>query len=162
MDSKVTSEFQAKLDKNHYAVKDLILLKVPLALPYVDGSVNFEKTDGTIVIKGIIYQYVKKRIYKDTLEVLCLPNYARTAIQKARDQITKMAYDFDNLNNSKKPVSPLSHKIKHSSLDFTNDHLNPNNYNWDFDRLRYNSLIVPSLVSILLQGIDHPPEGRIA
>jgi len=159
LENRVSSEFQAQLDQDHYSEGDLIRIKVPLTIPYVSGSLNFEKTEGSIEIKGISYQYVKKRIYRDTLEVLCLPNNAKTALIRARNHFNKLASDFDSQTSSKKPVSPLSHKIKLSGFDFTNDHIIYSSLKDLSSTGRYYSFGFLSSSSILLKAIDQPPEA---
>src|ERR1019366_10094 len=90
-ENRADYEMQAKLDINNYAESDLISIKVPLSLPYGPNSKNFEKVEGNIEIKGVSYQYVKRRFYNDTLELLCIPNTAKTTIKNAKDEFSKMA-----------------------------------------------------------------------
>ena len=72
------------LDNDAYAEEDLITIKTPISLPYYSNSETFERVDGTIEIRGTEYQYVKRRIYKDSLELLCLPNVAKQQLQAVK------------------------------------------------------------------------------
>ena len=121
-ENKASVEMQAQLDVNNYAEADLISIKVPVSLPYGPNSQNFEKVEGNIDIHGVNYQYVKRRIYNDTLELMCIPNTEKTTIKNARDEFSKLANDFVNLSTSKKTSDNHSHSIKFSVQDFTGDH----------------------------------------
>lgn len=159
MVNKVSEDFQIQVDQNHYSEGELLHFKVPLSIPYVSGSLDFAKAQGSIELNGITYQYVKKRIYRDTLEVLCLPNHAQTALRIARDQIYKLSSDFINLHNSKNPVSPLSHKIKLSIQDYTLNHFYSLGIIYStFSSKYYSFSFLPSHF-VLLRGIDQPPEA---
>ncbi|MDR0792313.1 MAG: hypothetical protein LBE82_03320 [Chitinophagaceae bacterium] len=119
LSDKYESELQAKLDMNDYNASDLISIKVPLSVPYGPNSPTFEKIEGSIEIDGISYQYVERRFYQDSLEVLCIPNRAKTNIRNARDAFAQLANDFINFSSKKNPVQ---HKaVKYSVDDFTND-----------------------------------------
>ena len=66
---------EASLDQNNYDESALISFKIPLtSLSYYNSTPGYERVNGQIDISGVRYQYVKRRIYGDTLEVLCLPN----------------------------------------------------------------------------------------
>ena len=84
---------EKKLDKREYSDEELISIKTKLNLPYYTGSRDFERSYGSININGVAYQYVKQRVYNDTLELLCLPNTAKTKLQEAKNEITKSSAD---------------------------------------------------------------------
>ena len=113
---------QAQLDQDKYTEADLVSIKVPLHLPYGPNSQNFERVEGNIDIHGISYQYVKRRIYNDTLELMCISNTAKTSIKNARDEFGKLANDFVNFSSTKKTTGTHSHNVKFSVQDFTSDH----------------------------------------
>ena len=70
-------QLEAKLDKNDYKEDDLIEIRVPVNLPYQLNWTSFERFDGEIDVDGIHYKYVKRKIYNDSLILLCLPNQAK-------------------------------------------------------------------------------------
>jgi hypothetical protein len=84
---------EKKLDHREYSDDELLSIKTGLNLPYYSSSPEFERTYGSITINGLVYEYVKKRVYNDTLELLCLPNAAKTALQDVRNALTKSAAD---------------------------------------------------------------------
>lgn len=84
---------EARIDENKYSDTDLISIKVSLNLPYYTGSAEFERAYGSIKIDGVDYEYVKRRVYADTLEVMCLPNHQKTKLTTVSNEITKAVAD---------------------------------------------------------------------
>lgn len=87
------------IDRNNYSDHDLISIKTKLNLPYYSSSIEYERTFGSITINGKDYEYVKRRVYKDTLELLCLPNYSKTVLQSISNEITKSSAEGQSANN---------------------------------------------------------------
>ena len=88
MQSQTDACLEEKVDNKRYDEKDLISIKTKLDLPYYTSSPQFERAYGSITINGTSYQYVKRRVYKDTLELLCLPNQAKTKMQSLKNEMT--------------------------------------------------------------------------
>lgn len=158
-ENRASNEMQAQLDIDNYSDVELISIKVPLSIPYGPNSQNFEKVEGNIDINGINYQYVKRRFYKDTLELMCIPNTATTNIKNAREEFSKLANDFVNLSTSKKLPNSHNHSVKYSIQDFTSDHY------FDIHQVLLSINPIHSLSAypencfIYLQKLDKPPEA---
>ena len=88
MQSQTDACLEEKVDNKRYDEKDLISIKTKLDLPYYTSSPQFERAYGSITINGTSYQYVKRRVYNDTLELLCLPNQAKTNMQSIKNELT--------------------------------------------------------------------------
>jgi hypothetical protein len=84
---------ERKVDKNEYDHGQLISIKIKLDLPYYSSSPEYQRAYGAVNLNGTSYQYVKRRVYKDTLELLCLPNDAKTKIQSVKNEFTKALAD---------------------------------------------------------------------
>jgi hypothetical protein len=93
---------EASLDKQDYNDADLITIKVPLSLPYVNNQQNFERIDGEITINGKILKYVKRKIADGNLILLCLPDHNKMRIESAKDEFFKYANDLVQNNQSQK------------------------------------------------------------
>lgn len=106
-DTKLT----AKIDKEDYTDADLISIKTALSLPYHNNSQEFERVDGAIEINGIACNYVKRRVYNDTLEVLCLPNTVKQKLQNAKSDFFKIANDLQRPEGSKKQASIIKNVL---------------------------------------------------
>jgi hypothetical protein len=120
-----------KVDKNQYTDDELISIKTTLHLPYYTSSSGFERVYGSVTINGIDYEYVKRRVYNDTLELLCLPNAAKTVLKTLSNNIAKVSASEQCTTPSKKgsitlkinfPVFCQSIKsTTEASVDFTKE-----------------------------------------
>lgn len=84
---------EQKLDQSRFSEDELLSIKTKLNLPYYTGSARFERTYGTVSLHGVVYTYVKQRVYNDTLELLCLPDAVKTKLQSAKNEFSKSAAD---------------------------------------------------------------------
>ena len=107
---------EASLDQNNYDESALISFKVPLtSLAYYNSSAGFERVNGQIEIAGVSYQYVKRRIFKDSLEVVCIPNMASMKLQTAKNDFFRQINDLQQQNQGKKSNT---HPVNNSSKDY--------------------------------------------
>jgi len=94
---------EARLDSNNYTAEELISVKAPATLlPYYNGSKLFERVDGQVKINGVICNYVKRRLYNDTIEFMCIPNNSLTKLIKAGDDYFKLVNDIQHSGQNKK------------------------------------------------------------
>jgi hypothetical protein len=107
MVSQEENMLQARLDKDQYNEEDLISLKTPLNLPYYTSSFSFEKAYGSVELDGKVYQYVKRRVYNDTLELLCLPDYTKTKLRSAKTEYFKLSLENTTSHQNKKNTNVL-------------------------------------------------------
>lgn len=113
---KAEKNLVARLDRNDYTDDQLISIKVPLTtVDYYNSSTTFERVDGQIELNGVHYNYVKRRIYKGCLELLCIPNTTATTLQKAKNEFFKQVNDLQQQNQGKKNSTP----VKNLSKDYT-------------------------------------------
>jgi hypothetical protein len=122
-------DLEARLDDNNYDESQLISIKVPSThLTYYNSSDKFERVDGRIEIGGVQYKYVKRRLFNDSVEVLCIPNQTGMNIQTAKNDFYKLVNDLQHngqgkntgshSGNAKSPFSEcyttIDHFIMHS------------------------------------------------
>lgn len=119
------TKLEARLDNNDYDESQLIELRVPINLPYHNDWKGFERYNGEIEINGIHYKYVKRKIEKGDLVLLCLPNNEKKLLQSARDNFFKLVNDLQQNNSGKK--SPNSNSFSFKSL-FTDYQQEKNNW----------------------------------
>lgn len=105
---------EQKLDKDEYSSEELVSIKTVLHLPYYASSPEFERAYGSVDINGVVYEYVKKRVYNDTLELLCLPNTARTKLNTIRKDIIESSAD----NHASLPLKKGATTLKISLPDY--------------------------------------------
>jgi hypothetical protein len=101
----------ARIDKEEYNDAELVTLTVPLSMPYLQDSKDFESKDGEITINGKVYHYVKQKISQGNLVLLCLPDDRKTHLQNAKDDFFRLANELQS-NTSSKQSGENSHIIK--------------------------------------------------
>lgn len=88
------SQLVKQLDNNKYDDKDLVEVKVPLNMPYINNTKSYERVDGQLEHNGVHYNYVKRKIANDTLYVLCIPNVSKTQLYSAKAAYSKEVNDI--------------------------------------------------------------------
>lgn len=130
VEEQAMQRFEQQLDDDNYNSQHLITFKLPVQnLPYYTNSQEYQRQEGEIEINGVTYNYVKRRIYNDSLEVVCIPNTEVTRLRTARNDFFKRCADLENALKSKKAVaafkffSPGNYREKKASagLLFYND-----------------------------------------
>lgn len=110
--------FVTSLDKNDYNDADLVTIKVPLSLPYLNNQQNFERVDGEITLNGKILKYAKRKIADGNLILLCLPDNNKMRIKSAKDEFFKYANDLVQNSQSKKSGNTKSGVFKNRLLEY--------------------------------------------
>lgn len=86
METRAEAQLQTQLDDNNYQETELVSIKVPIThLSYYQNTSTFESINGKIEVGGIQYRYVKRRIYNDSLEVLCIPDAAAMQLKAVKN-----------------------------------------------------------------------------
>jgi hypothetical protein len=141
-----------RLDRDGYSDAELSEIKVALGLPYLTYRKSYERVDGEIVINGVHYNYVKRKISNDTLYLQCLPNFTKT---KLSDAETKYANEAGNNSPDSK-----SNNIKKSSISNEYSQQLPN-YELAFPVIKEKNqyhIHTSMLINTILQIHIKPPE----
>ena len=118
---RADARLEARLDKNEYDESQLLSVKIPTpttlaySLSNYDGAAGFQRVNGQIDIGGVRYQYVKRRIYGDSLEVLCIPNMTSMKLRTASSDFFRQVNDLQQQNQGKKSSN---HSTKDNSKDY--------------------------------------------
>jgi hypothetical protein len=92
---RTKSELEARLDSKDYDDAQLISVKVPMThLSYYNTSPEFERVNGSVEIGGVQYKYVKRRLYNDSLELLCLRDQGAMKLRSCSNDFYRMANDL--------------------------------------------------------------------
>jgi hypothetical protein len=123
MEDQAKLQLELKLDETNYDETQLLSIKVPASnLAYYTNSSLFERVDGQIEIEGIQYKYVKRRLYRDSLELLCIPDQAAMRLQEAKYNFFQLVNDLlHNGQGKKSGLHPTSLQDSISDCDLTND-----------------------------------------
>lgn len=101
--------------------KRLISIKIPINLPYQTDWREFESVDGEMSYKGRTYKYVKRKVMRDSIILLCIDHKEKSQIEKTSSDYFKKVNDLAS-DNQKKPV------LKQAKSDYyqeTKDLFNP-------------------------------------
>jgi hypothetical protein len=94
------------VSNNDYDESRLVSIKIPVSyLLYYSIPKTFEKVDGQVEIQGSEYRYVKRRIYNDSLELLCIPNPALMKLKAASNEIFRFVNDLYHEGSDKQENS---------------------------------------------------------
>jgi hypothetical protein len=162
LETKADSRLEASIDREQYNEADLVSIKVAANLPYYTTythSANFERVDGEVVIKGVSYKYVKRRLYNDSLELLCIRNTEKAGLQNAKDQFFRLANDLANDNSSTSKKAGHTNITKFSVPDFTDDHGFVWQYKTGSSVTTWNQEIFAAVKSAFLDRLDKPPQA---
>jgi hypothetical protein len=113
----------ARIDDSRYDERLLREIRVPVNLPYQIDWPDFEPYSGDIEIGGVHYSYVKRRLVRDTMVLLVLPNTDRMRVTHARETFYALVNDLERLSEDgpvtpppAKPVKPFSSEYPASDL----------------------------------------------
>ena len=105
-----------KLDNDEYSDDQLIEMKVPLPMPYQTNWASFERYNGEIQIEGVHYNYVKRKVWNDTLILLCIPNHDKMQLNSAKEQFFSLVNDLDQ--KGKDMPAPKANIVKSITTDY--------------------------------------------
>lgn len=95
--------FTATLDRGNYTDDELITVKIPINLPYQTNWKNFERIDGEITMpNGDVYKYVKRKIYNDTMILLCIQHDVKTRLEQKANEFFGKTNDLPGNETNKK------------------------------------------------------------
>jgi hypothetical protein len=103
LETRANHQLESQLDNNSYDESQLISIKIPSThLSYYNSSTQFERVDGQIEIGGVQYKYVKRRLFNDSLELLCIPNHTAMQLRQTKDDFFKLVNDIQQHNGQDK------------------------------------------------------------
>jgi hypothetical protein len=112
-----TTYMEEKIVKEDFNPEDLVSFRFSAKkLPYYTNSKEFEIANGEVEVNGVIMTYVKKRIFHDSVEYVCLANVAKTNLRTAKDDFFKLVNDLQNTTGKTTP-KPITKNIKPFSFD---------------------------------------------
>ena len=97
-----------RLDADVYSSEDVVVLSVPVSLPYPIYDDGYERADGEVEYNGEFYHLVKQKIENDTLFMVCVKDHHQKHLQVTMDEYTNLA---NNLPSSTKHTMDLLGKL---------------------------------------------------
>jgi hypothetical protein len=141
-----------KLDLDNFDRSEMVVVKIPISIPYATESEAFERVDGLFEHKGEFYRKVKQRLLQDTLHIICVKDKDRSHINNAWEKYV-MTFT-DNHADSQSSSKVLYNFIKdYLSRSFSILQISRG---WDFE-IKHRTIIIFS-ISEFFPSIIHPPE----
>ncbi|AYL97615.1 hypothetical protein [Mucilaginibacter celer] len=78
LEHKTQQFFVDQTAKGFYNVKDLTEITIPLNMPYIHDWTRFERVSGQVQFQNINYNFVKMRLTRTAVHLMCVPNYDTT------------------------------------------------------------------------------------
>ena len=72
--------FNEQISQSRYKIDDLVEVKVPVEMPTIQDWKEYTYVSGQIRLKSGSYNYVKIKMTRDTIFLMCIPNYRETKL----------------------------------------------------------------------------------
>jgi hypothetical protein len=156
----ITNTMEDKIIKEDFSTADLVSFRFSAKkLPYYTNSKQYEIANGEIEVNGVTMTYVKKRIFHDSIEYVCLVNIAKTNLRTAKDDFFKLVNDLQN-TTGKTTSKPITKNIKPFSFDGLSFSVNTSNNLIAKQAYAFNFCYKnPFLANPFLQIPQQPPEA---
>jgi len=149
------ANLEQHLDENNYDESGLITITVPLVnISYYNNSTQFERVDGQVEINGVQYKYVKRRLYNDSVELICIPNQKAMNLCSIKNEFFKLVNDIQHKENKKNSPS-FSKNVLNDYLIFHHSFEWNHMLSYSFD---WRSLPDESMSSHFSPVVENPPE----
>jgi glutamate racemase len=119
LEKEASQELTASIETKNFDESNLIEIKTELNMPYVSDK-DYENAYGETVIKGVHYQYVKRKIENNVLYLMCLSNDAKTVLAETKNNVEKNNAEAGNTNSKHK--SPVQKILKSTQIEYIQNH----------------------------------------
>jgi hypothetical protein len=109
--SLADSRINARIESLDESDTNLFTVKIPIRLPYHTDWDDFESVEGEMSYKNTTYRYVKRKVQRDTLILLCIEHREKSIIEKT-------SHDYSQKLNDVLPDSSKKQDIKQAKDDF--------------------------------------------
>ena len=72
--------FEEQISKDKYKLDDLVEVKLPMKMPCIQDWKSFSPINGQVHLENGSYNYVKLKMTRDTIFLMCIPNYKTTTL----------------------------------------------------------------------------------
>ena len=83
------SRIQARIESLNESEENLFTVKIPIRLPYHTDWKEFESVEGEMTYNNSTYRYVKRKVLRDTLILLCIEHREKSIIERNSDDFAK-------------------------------------------------------------------------
>lgn len=140
---------EKSFDTFNKADDNLIELKIPINNAYQIANISYERYDGQIEYNKILYKYVYRKVYNDTVYLKCIPDHKRMQLENEKEEI--LGHTGENIQD-KKDNNSHHHLVKNVLSDYEIN--GPAYLNFYSDN---NCLFSSNSIDVLLKGnISNP------
>lgn len=112
--SQAKADLLHRLDADAYSSEEVVVLTLPVSLPYPIHDPNYKRADGEIEFHGEFYQLVKQKVENDTLFMVCVKDHHQKRLNETVNEYTNLT---NNLSTATKHTMDLFGKL---FKDYTN------------------------------------------
>jgi hypothetical protein len=91
--SKAKKDLLHRLDADNYSSEELIVISIPISLPYPLQQQGYERVNGEFEFNGEYYNLVKQRLENDTLFMVCIKD-------KTQKKLVTVLNEYSNYANN--------------------------------------------------------------
>jgi len=155
MENQARKDLLQRLDASDYSEKDLMVLTIPMSLPYPMIQNTYERVNGEFIHGGKTYKLVKQKIENDTVFIVCIHDKKASKIASALSDYSKIANDVPT--DSQQALNLLAKLYKdYNTSEFTLMYKS----RFLFERTYY-ATNTPSIVDQSVRVDSPPPENTI-
>jgi hypothetical protein len=135
-----------------YEASHAVVIKIPVAVPYMADQTDFERVDGKFEHRGEFYRLVKQKYAQDTLTVICIKDQENKRIHNAlSNYLANFTAESAGLpgNDIQVPITFIKDYVQHQ-LILTKSHC------WQADLIQ--AFADNDLFPTYTASIIHPPE----
>lgn len=99
-----------RLDAGQYQRNEIILLKIPIALPYPIQQQGFERIEGNFDHNGEVFKLVKQKLENDTLYISCIRDHRVEQLESSLSEYVTLTHALPG--TTKKAMNFLSKLVK--------------------------------------------------
>jgi hypothetical protein len=115
LEKKASQVLTASIETKSFDESNLIEIKTDLNMPYIADK-EYETAYGETVIKGVHYQYVKRKIENNVMYLMCLPNEEKIILAETKSNVEKN--NAETGNSTSKHKSPVQKILKSIQTEY--------------------------------------------
>jgi hypothetical protein len=155
LERQAVSSLESSLNNQKFDESKLISFKIPAKyISFYSNATHFERIDGQIEIDGIQYSYVKRRLFNDSIEVLCIANDKSTQLIKSNCEFFKLVNDIQHTGQEKKSGSNKNFTV--DDYQVTDLWVMNNLFYKEVNPSSFYLITTPSFVAL---SVDKPPDN---
>jgi hypothetical protein len=96
---KAKKDLLGRLDADNYSSEDVIVISLPMSLPYPLQQKGYERVDGEFEYNGEYYSLVKQRLENDTLFMVCIKDRTKKKLATVLNEYSNYANNLPESAN---------------------------------------------------------------